>query len=184
LILLLIGESLIPSVRHYLRFIDAEKKVEGYGFARKVCWHPKYSLYPVADQELFECAQPGAAIKFTQHKREGYTDFLALGHNANAWNVPRSEFDALLLEHASCSGVRVFQQTKVTELHFEPHHGSLTSIVEGSSRAVGASYLVDEGDGKIRQGRITFDYVVDASGRAGIISTKYLKNRAFTESLK
>ena len=32
-----IGESLIPSVRHYLRFIDAEEKVANHGFAMKVC---------------------------------------------------------------------------------------------------------------------------------------------------
>ena len=32
-----IGESLLPSVRHYLRFIDAEDKVANFGFARKVC---------------------------------------------------------------------------------------------------------------------------------------------------
>lgn len=31
-----IGESLIPSVRHYLRFIDADEKVANYGFASKV----------------------------------------------------------------------------------------------------------------------------------------------------
>ena len=31
-----IGESLLPSVRHFLRFIDAETKVAEYGFARKV----------------------------------------------------------------------------------------------------------------------------------------------------
>jgi flavine halogenase len=29
-----------------------------------------------------------------------------------------------------------------------------------------------------------FDYVIDATGRSGIISTKYLKNRHFNESLK
>jgi hypothetical protein len=31
-----IGESLIPSVRHYLRFIGAEDKLTSYGFVRKV----------------------------------------------------------------------------------------------------------------------------------------------------
>ena len=31
-----IGESLIPSVRHYLRFVCAEENVEGYGFMHKV----------------------------------------------------------------------------------------------------------------------------------------------------
>jgi len=31
-----IGESLIPSVRHYLKFIDAEEIVANYGFKIKV----------------------------------------------------------------------------------------------------------------------------------------------------
>ena len=34
------------------------------------------------------------------------------------------------------------------------------------------------------QGTIEFDYLIDASGREGIMSTKYLKNRMFTQSLK
>ena len=33
-------------------------------------------------------------------------------------------------------------------------------------------------------GTIAFNYLVDATGRAGLMSTKYLKNRRFTESLK
>ncbi|KAG8158163.1 hypothetical protein KVR01_011924 [Diaporthe batatas] len=33
-------------------------------------------------------------------------------------------------------------------------------------------------------GTISFDYIVDASGRNGIISTKYLKNRRLNEALK
>jgi hypothetical protein len=33
-------------------------------------------------------------------------------------------------------------------------------------------------------GRITFDYLVDASGRAGMMSTQYLKNRQMNNSLK
>ena len=33
-------------------------------------------------------------------------------------------------------------------------------------------------------GTITFKYLVDATGRAGLMSTKYLKNRKFAESLK
>ena len=33
-------------------------------------------------------------------------------------------------------------------------------------------------------GTITFRYLVDATGRAGLMSTKYLKNRTFTDSLK
>jgi len=44
-----IGESLIPSIKHYLRFIGAEERVARHGFVRK----------------------PGAAVKFNQFKREG-----------------------------------------------------------------------------------------------------------------
>ena len=34
------------------------------------------------------------------------------------------------------------------------------------------------------EGTITFEYLVDATGRAGLMSTKYLKNRSFKDSLK
>jgi hypothetical protein len=33
-------------------------------------------------------------------------------------------------------------------------------------------------------GTINFDYLIDASGRVGIMSTKYLKNRHFNQGLK
>jgi flavine halogenase len=62
-----IGESLLPSVRHHLRFIGAEDKVASYGFFKKVCLASmctdRANLRP-------ENAQPGAAIKFNQFKRE------------------------------------------------------------------------------------------------------------------
>lgn len=37
---------------------------------------------------------------------------------------------------------------------------------------------------KSASGTIKFDYLVDASGRAGLISTKYMKNRSYNEGLK
>ena len=37
---------------------------------------------------------------------------------------------------------------------------------------------------KGQNGTIKFDYLVDASGRAGIVSTKYMKNRHFNQGLK
>ena len=33
-------------------------------------------------------------------------------------------------------------------------------------------------------GSIKFDYLVDASGRAGVVSTKYYKNRKYNQGLK
>ncbi|KAF8168995.1 hypothetical protein K438DRAFT_1615682, partial [Mycena galopus ATCC 62051] len=141
-----IGESLLPALRHFLRFIDAERKVEKHGFQKK----------------------PGAAFLFNQWKREGYSDF---GANNSAWNVARSEFDDILLRHAEESGAKVYEEHKVTELAF----------AEGSNhRPISAKFTTSSGE----VGSITFDYLVDASGRAGIMSTKYLKNRYMNESLK
>ena len=92
-----------------------------------------------------------------------------------AWNVVRSEFDNLLLEHASLHGVKVYDNTKVDSLEFDE-----------SNKPVSAAYTrrpsSDAGD--TVNGTITFRYIVDATGRAGMMSTKYLKNRRFTESLK
>ena len=47
-------------------------------------------------------------------------------------------------------------------------------------RPVSASWSRKDGG----SGRINFDYLVDASGRAGIVSTKYLKNRKTNQGLK
>ncbi|KAM5533745.1 hypothetical protein V8D89_012618 [Ganoderma adspersum] len=183
-----IGESLLPSVRHYLRFIDAENKVSSYGFVRK----------------------PGSAIKFNQYMQEGYTDFVALGAANNAWNVVRSEFDHLLLKHAASCGTQVYEQTRVTEVIFEelssseahPRSNShlpqpsLGRHVPGRRSSVSIDFAKQDASNFGRpksviyetafggKREITFDYLVDASGRAGILSTKYLKNRKFNVSLK
>ncbi|KAH7926941.1 FAD/NAD(P)-binding domain-containing protein [Leucogyrophana mollusca] len=145
-----VGESLIPSVRHYLRFIDAEQKLVDYGFKHK----------------------PGSAIKFNQYKQEGYTDFVALGHSNSSWNVVRSEFDELLLDHARSCGVHVFEQTRVKCLQFSTSEPSRPLAAEWARSAT------DE------RGVTTFDYLVDATGRSGLMLTAYLKNRHFNASLK
>ncbi|KAF8524134.1 putative halogenase [Hysterangium stoloniferum] len=148
-----IGESLLPSVRPFLQFIGAIDKVTAHGF----------------------CPKPGAAIKFNQHKREGYTDFIALDPNNGAWNVVRSEFDELLLRHAESCGVSVFEQVKVTSIQFEASDPTL--------RPIAACYENKSTSSVPASGKITFDYLVDASGRMGIMSQKYLKNRKFNKSL-
>ncbi|KAH9036550.1 FAD/NAD(P)-binding domain-containing protein [Lactarius hengduanensis] len=142
-----IGESLIPSVRHHLRFIGAEEKVASHGFFKK----------------------PGAAMKFNKYKKEAYTDFIALGHDNNAWNVTRSEFDKILLDHAESTGAHVFQSTRVMSLAFSGKRPTSALWTHGPSS---------------QSGTITFDYLVDASGRAGLMSNRYLKNRRFNSSLK
>ncbi|OJA15106.1 hypothetical protein AZE42_05581 [Rhizopogon vesiculosus] len=145
-----IGESLLPSVRPLLKFIDAEESVINYGFTIK----------------------PGAAVKLNQYKREGYTDFVTPDLNNPSWNVVRSEFDDLLLRHALKCGTTVIEDTKVTDLQFDGE--------DSSARPVSATW---KNTSTGMQGHISFDYLVDASGRNGIMSTKYLKNRRFNKAL-
>ena len=64
----------------------------------------------------------------------------------------------------------MIEETRVTEVHFSP---------SDAKRPVAASWKRASGE----QGRIDFEYLVDASGRNGIMSTRYLNNRKFNKSL-
>lgn len=77
-----------------------------------------------------------------------------------------------MLRHAARVGAKVFEETKVTEIEFEGSGDDAHPIAALWKNKAGVT------------GRITFDYVIDASGRAGILSTKYLHNRVFNDDLK
>ncbi|TFK49585.1 FAD/NAD-P-binding domain-containing protein [Heliocybe sulcata] len=111
--------------------------------------------------------KPGSAIKFRPDRPEAYTDFIAVNPKNGAWNVTRSEFDSLLLGHAAEKGAQVYQQTRIESLE----------IVNG--RPYAAQWKHRE-----ETGRISFDYLIDCSGRQGLMSTKYLKNRSHNVTLR
>ncbi|CEJ93503.1 hypothetical protein VHEMI09085 [[Torrubiella] hemipterigena] len=149
-----IGESLLPSFRYFLKFIDLDEKFDQHGFLQK----------------------HGASFKFNSLP-PGYTNFVAAGGAGNySWNVIRSEADQLLFEHAGKSGAKVFDGVKVTAVGFEPaaNAGDL-------GRPVSASWKRNV-DGEC--GTVRYKYLIDASGRSGMISTKYLKNRKYNQGLK
>ncbi|PTB70124.1 FAD/NAD(P)-binding domain-containing protein [Trichoderma citrinoviride] len=157
-----IGESMLASMRHFLRFIDVDSVFDSYGFTKKV----------------------GAAFKLNPKKREGYTDFLAAGGPQNyAWNVVRSEADHLLFQHAAKSGAKTFDGVQVKSIRFvdEPYKGPGELPHDYPGRPVSAIYLRKDDN---TSHEIKFDYVVDASGRVGILSTKHLKNRKYNQGLK
>ncbi|KAF7331262.1 hypothetical protein MKEN_00003300 [Mycena kentingensis (nom. inval.)] len=114
----------------------------------------------------------GAAVKLNQYKREGYTDFINPNPNNAAWNVVRSEFDEIVLRHAAEVGVAVHEGVYVTNIHFS---------ADDPKRPVAAEYKSSDTGST---GKIDFEWLVDASGRLGIMSTKYLKNRTFNKALK
>ncbi|KAJ5772543.1 FAD/NAD(P)-binding domain-containing protein [Penicillium odoratum] len=160
-----IGESLLPSVRYFLDFIDLYDTFNGHGFLRK----------------------NGATFKFNS-KQPGYTDFVGAGGAGNhAWNVLRSEADEILFRHAEKSGANVFDGVKVQSLSFTKTISSTsTRVGSGSSeerpgKPVSASWIRKSDDSS---GTIQFDYLVDASGRAGLVSTKYMKTRIPNKQLQ
>ncbi|MEU5265870.1 NAD(P)/FAD-dependent oxidoreductase [Amycolatopsis sp. NPDC021455] len=105
---------------------------------------------------------PKGGAYFFWGEEEWEVRFAAQGGAPNAWQVVRSEMDKILLDHARELGVGVHEQTAVRELEFD------------AGRPVAARW--DSGETG-ESGRITFDYLVDASGRAGVMATKYLKSR-------
>ncbi|KAL7941562.1 hypothetical protein V8C42DRAFT_334931 [Trichoderma barbatum] len=150
-----IGESMLPSMRHFLKFIDAYEKWDAHGFNVK----------------------KGGAFRLNWSRPETYTDFIAAGGPGGyAWNVVRSEADELLFKHAAECGVKTFDETKVASIEFAP----ATSDAQSIGRPVSATWTRKDGS----SGTVSFDYIVDASGRAGLISTKYLKNRSYNQGLK
>jgi flavine halogenase len=83
----------------------------------------------------------------------------------------------LLFRHAAKSGVKAFDGVKVNSVEFTPSPISNS----GPGRPVSASYT-RKSDGA--HGVVKFDYIIDASGRVGILNTKYLKNRMYNQGLK
>ena len=111
------------------------------------------------------------------------TDFVvAGGPNNYAWNVVRSEADDLMFKHAAKRGAKTFDETKVESIEFVPTDLVMDSDlpVPNPGRPVSAKWSRKDGSA----GEIKFEYLVDASGRNGLVSTKYLKNRKMNEGLK
>lgn len=139
-----IGESILPSCLPVLDLLGAREKVERHGFVRKGgAW--------------FEWGPENWELDF-DHIR---------GTERHSFQVVRSEFDQLLLEHAREQGVEVVEGTSVRQVEFD------------GDRAVAATWA--RGD---RTGRIAFDQLVDATGRAGVLATRHLRNRTYNEAFR
>lgn len=88
-----------------------------------------------------------------------------------------------MFRHAGKSGAKIFDGVKVTGIEFVPN--DLRDVVKNSElpdpgRPVSATWSQKDGS----TGVVKFKYLVDASGRAGMVSTKYMKNRKYNQGLK
>ncbi|HXT36503.1 MAG TPA: tryptophan 7-halogenase [Chloroflexota bacterium] len=135
-----IGESLLPSILDVCDLLGVREKMEAHGFVRK------YGGY------------------FSWGRESWPLDFEPLRH-PYGFQVVRSEFDQLLLEHAKSQGVTVVEGAEIREVNFD---GDRPRAATWSREIGGAA-----------SGSTTFDYLVDASGRAGLMAVRYRKNRRY-----
>ncbi|RDA96311.1 hypothetical protein CP533_1595 [Ophiocordyceps camponoti-saundersi (nom. inval.)] len=180
-----IGESTLPSLRHFFKFIDVDDAFDSYGFFKKAgcqLWSEN-----VAVSVLTCILQNGAVFRLNQSHPDALTDFIAAGGpDAYAWNFIRSESDDLLFRHAKICGAHTFDETKVETIEFErdattdDDDNQHDAIPDRRRRPVSATWSRKDGS----SGSVAFDYLIDASGRHGILSTKYLKSRSFNRGLK
>lgn len=142
-----VGESILPSCLPILDLTGARDKVEKHGFQRKG------GAYFEWGEEEWELAFGGLA-----------------GQAQYSWQVVRSEFDQILLEHAHSLGVDVREGAAINEVVFDD-----------GGRAVAARWSNTSGDD---DGTISFDFLVDASGRTGVLATRHLGTRRFHEAFR
>lgn len=131
-----IGESLLASVNDVLDEIGATDLVRARGFPAK--W--------------------GATFGTGDGAIERFADF-ATSPEVRApqtWQVPRAEFDELLLRHAAACGADVREEHRVLDAAFDPAGVTVT--------------FRDRAD-SAREVRVAA--VVDASGRVGLLARKF-----------
>lgn len=127
-----IGESQVPWLNEVLREIGAAEKVADAGFVQK--W--------------------GASFTMADGQKSQYADFSQAWEvpTPQTYQVPRAEFDRLLLEHAASCGATVLQGHRVTKAEFDE---------------TGATVTHSTGDGAGAPVRV--GAVIDASGRAALL---------------
>ena len=128
-----VGESLVPATMLLLERLGVLERVERGGFQVKY-----------------------GATFHDQETGLGHTFYFLEGMPWPNWtyNVPRAEFDALLLDHARKQGVAVHQPATVAGVTFDPD---------------GVSLSVDSGGDRLAH-RARF--LVDASGRDGFLASR------------
>lgn len=128
-----IGESLIPHT---------------YGIFDRLGLLPKLraSNFPVKHSVRFVSANGKESVPF-------YFSETIEGERARTWQVERSQFDCMMLDHARAAGVEVHEKIGIDQVIFE------------NGRAIGVQIVSPDGSRKSVHSKV----VVDASGRACVI---------------
>ena len=118
-----IGESLLPfSMKAFTR-LGLHEKFLSAGFIKKY-----------GGEIMGACSDTGTKFYF----KDGYRS-----QTDHAYQVTRSDFDKVLLDHAAESGAEVHEQTPVEAVEFSNHGVDLSVRSNGSANSIQARYLVD-----------------------------------------
>lgn len=143
-----IGESLLPSTVHGIcRLSGVADELAKAGFTKKRGGTMRWGARPEPWTFAFSVSP-----KIT-------------GETSHAYQVERSKFDQILLDHARHTGVDVREQH------------SVTGVISDTDRVRGVSYVDPDGN----EGTIRARYVVDASGNKSRIYQQAGATRQYSE---
>ncbi|MGI8890176.1 MAG: NAD(P)/FAD-dependent oxidoreductase [Chthoniobacterales bacterium] len=131
-----IGESLLPMSMKTFTRLGVHEKFEQAGFVRK---H--------GGEMASACSAEGVKFYF----KDGYQC-----QTESSYQVPRAEFDQLLLDHAAENGAEVHQETAVRKVEFFDDHVELELETKSSPSE-----------------KISARYVIDASGRNSVLGNHF-----------
>jgi flavin-dependent dehydrogenase len=152
-----IGESLLPfSMKAFTR-LGLHEKFLSAGFMKKY------------GGEIFgACTERGTKFYF----KDGFRS-----QTDHAYQVTRSDFDKVLLDHAVECGARVHEETSVETIEFTSDEARLLWQARGAHE-VGSARCGRRGDTSQRdvptmKGEVRARYVIDASGRRSVLGKKF-----------
>ena len=131
-----IGESLLPTSMKTFTRLGVHEKFQRAGFL------PKYG-----GEMTSACCDQGVKFYF----KDGLHS-----QTETSYQVPRAEFDQLLLDHAAENGAEVRQQTSVNRVHFFSDRVELETESNSGGRD-----------------KITARYLIDASGRHSVLGKHF-----------
>src|SRR5882724_6041884 len=141
-----IGESLLPfSMKAFTR-LGLHEKFSSAGFMKKF-----------GGEIVGACSETGTKFYF----KDGYRS-----QTDHAYQVTRSDFDKLLLDHAAECGAEVHEDTSVDRVQFSKDDVELAIRSNGSSHTIQARY------------------VIDASGRASMLGRQFQIKKTYNHLQK
>jgi flavin-dependent dehydrogenase len=143
-----IGESALPEINRILSKMGVLAKIDAAGFIRKRGVTYKWAHDKPIFSEVFS---------------NGVLDALAgtAGHIPDySWQVDRSRYDQILLEHARERGVEVLEESQVVGVVRDDGRVRGVEVVRGETRS-----------------KLTAEFVVDCSGQARVLSSSLRLDR-------